>query len=79
MTDSGAGIPPEVLPRIFDVFEQGSPQITQKFGGLGLGLAISKGLIELHGGTIQAESPGCHCRDPPSVLSRNQLSKNGPQ
>ncbi len=58
ITDDGAGIPPEVLPRIFDAFEQGNASITRQFGGLGLGLAISKAIIELHGGTIRAESLG---------------------
>lgn len=58
VTDNGAGIPPDTLPRIFDAFEQGDARITREFGGLGLGLAISKALIELHGGTIRAESPG---------------------
>ncbi len=58
ITDNGPGIPPEVLPRIFDAFEQGDPRVTKQFGGLGLGLAISKALIELHGGSICAESQG---------------------
>ncbi len=61
ITDNGAGIPPEVLPRIFDAFEQGHTSITRQFGGLGLGLAISKALIELHGGSIRADSPGIGC------------------
>jgi len=56
--DSGIGISPEVLPRIFDAFEQGGTAVTQQFGGLGLGLAICKALVELHHGTIRAESPG---------------------
>ena len=56
--DSGMGIAPEILPRIFDAFEQGDPGITRKFGGLGLGLAISKALMELHEGSIRAESTG---------------------
>ena len=56
--DSGIGIPPDVLPRIFDAFEQGDAHITRQFGGLGLGLAISRALVELHGGTIRAESEG---------------------
>ena len=56
--DSGIGISPEVLPRIFDAFEQGSAKVTRQFGGLGLGLAICKALVELHGGSIRAESPG---------------------
>jgi PAS domain S-box-containing protein len=56
--DSGIGIPPEVLPRIFNAFEQGDSRITRQFGGLGLGLAISRALVALHGGTIRAESEG---------------------
>ncbi len=56
--DSGIGIPPEVLPRIFHAFEQGDTHITRQFGGLGLGLAISHALVGLHGGTIRAESAG---------------------
>ncbi len=56
--DSGTGIDPEVLPRIFDAFEQGEVGVTRKFGGLGLGLAIAKAVVEMHGGTITAASPG---------------------
>jgi PAS domain S-box-containing protein len=56
--DTGIGIPPEILPRIFNAFDQGEAHITRQFGGLGLGLAISRVLVELHGGTILAESPG---------------------
>lgn len=56
--DSGVGIPAEMLPRIFDAFEQGDASITRRFGGLGLGLAICKALMELHHGTIHAESAG---------------------
>ena len=56
--DSGIGIDPEVLPKIFDAFEQGDAGVTRKFGGLGLGLAISKALMELHGGSIRVESLG---------------------
>ncbi len=56
--DSGIGIDAEQLPRLFDAFEQGGRAITRRFGGLGLGLAISKALIELHGGVIRAESDG---------------------
>jgi len=56
--DTGLGIAPEVLPRIFDAFEQGDPRITRQFGGLGLGLAISKAIVELHGGTISVASDG---------------------
>ena len=56
--DSGIGIPADILPRIFNAFEQGDAHITRQFGGLGLGLAISRALVELHGGTIRAESEG---------------------
>ncbi|HET6409335.1 MAG TPA: response regulator [Chthoniobacteraceae bacterium] len=58
--DSGIGIERESLPNIFRAFEQGDRQITRNFGGLGLGLAISKALIDVHGGTIEAESAGRH-------------------
>jgi PAS domain S-box-containing protein len=56
--DTGIGIAADALPAIFDAFEQGGPEITRQFGGLGLGLAISKVLVEMHGGAIRAESPG---------------------
>jgi PAS domain S-box-containing protein len=56
--DSGIGISVEALPRIFDAFEQGGAKVTRQFGGLGLGLAISKSLVELHRGSIRAESAG---------------------
>ena len=58
MRDNGVGIDPEVLPRIFEAFEQGNRSVTRSFGGLGLGLTISKALVELHGGTIAAASEG---------------------
>lgn len=58
VSDTGIGIDPEILPRIFDAFEQGDRNITRHFGGLGLGLAISKTLIDVHGGTISAASRG---------------------
>ena len=56
--DTGIGIEPEVLPTIWDPFQQGETTITRKFGGLGLGLAICKGVVEAHGGILEAESPG---------------------
>jgi PAS domain S-box-containing protein len=58
VSDSGIGIPADVLPRIFNAFEQGNANVTRQFGGLGLGLAISKALMDLHGGSIRAESAG---------------------
>ena len=61
ITDNGVGIDPKVMPRIFDAFEQGGGVITSKFGGLGLGLAISKRVVDLHHGTIEARSAGPGC------------------
>jgi PAS domain S-box-containing protein len=59
--DTGIGIAPDMLPRIFDAFEQGDASITRQFGGMGLGLAISKALVEIHHGTIRADSKGRGC------------------
>lgn len=56
--DTGLGIQPEALPYIFDCFRQADSSSTRLHGGLGLGLAIARQLVELHGGQIQAESPG---------------------
>src|SRR4029077_15767773 len=56
--DHGMGIDAETMPRIFEAFEQGEGSAALRLGGLGLGLAIARGLIESHGGTIVAESDG---------------------
>ena len=58
--DSGIGIKPDALPKIFNAFEQADRSITRRFGGLGLGLAICRALVELHGGAIRAHSEGEH-------------------
>ncbi|MEO5929184.1 MAG: PAS domain S-box protein [Candidatus Kapaibacterium sp.] len=58
VTDTGIGINPTVLPRIFNAFEQGERKVTRRFGGLGLGLAISRSLAEMHSGSLEASSEG---------------------
>jgi len=58
VSDTGIGIEADKLPRIFNAFEQGQSSITRKFGGLGLGLAISRAMVLAHGGTIAASSSG---------------------
>lgn len=58
VSDTGKGIQPDFLPYIFDYFRQENSSTTRKFGGLGLGLAIVRHLVELHGGIVQADSPG---------------------
>jgi len=56
--DNGIGISREALPRIFDMFSQASPALQRSQGGLGIGLSLVKGLVELHGGNITAKSEG---------------------
>jgi PAS domain S-box-containing protein len=56
--DTGAGIEPALLPNIFDAFVQGSRTLARTEGGLGLGLAMVKGIAELHGGSVRTESAG---------------------
>jgi CheY-like chemotaxis protein len=58
VTDNGAGIDPEFLPRVFERFSQGDASPSRVHGGLGLGLAIAKQIVELHGGSIAADSAG---------------------
>jgi PAS domain S-box-containing protein len=58
VSDTGRGINPNFLPYVFDTFRQADGTTTRQFGGLGLGLAIVRQIVELHGGSVQAESPG---------------------
>ncbi|HEX8720951.1 MAG TPA: ATP-binding protein [Pyrinomonadaceae bacterium] len=58
VSDTGKGIPAEFLPHVFDRFRQADSATTRQYGGLGLGLAIVRHLVELHGGGVQAESEG---------------------
>jgi len=56
--DSGVGIPPEMLPRVFDMFAQVDRSLERSQGGLGIGLALVKRLVEMHGGSVEAHSDG---------------------
>jgi PAS domain S-box-containing protein len=57
-TDSGVGMTPQTIQRIFQPFEQGSAELVRRYGGLGLGLSLSKAFVEAQGGTISASSAG---------------------
>ena len=56
--DNGSGMPPDLLPSVFELFTQGARTLARSQGGLGLGLALVKKLVELHGGSVAAHSPG---------------------
>jgi signal transduction histidine kinase/ActR/RegA family two-component response regulator len=56
--DTGAGIEPDVLPQVFEIFTQADHSLDRAMGGLGVGLAVVKGLVEMHGGEVRAESEG---------------------
>jgi len=58
VTDTGVGIPPDVLPHVFDLFTQVDRTLNRSQGGLGIGLALVKRLVEMHGGTVSAASQG---------------------
>src|SRR6185295_5142399 len=56
--DNGVGMAPDVLPTIFDLFTQGSQSLDRAQGGLGIGLSLVKGMMEMHGGSVSAASAG---------------------
>jgi len=58
VSDTGMGIPAELLPRVFDLFQQGERTLDRSQGGLGIGLTLVKGLVEMHGGQLEAHSAG---------------------
>ena len=58
VTDNGVGIAPEILPVVFDLFAQADRSLERSQGGLGIGLSLVKGLVEMHGGSVTATSPG---------------------
>jgi CheY-like chemotaxis protein len=58
VTDSGVGIPPDLLPHVFEVFVQGTISLDRSQGGLGIGLSLVRRLVELHGGSVEAHSEG---------------------
>jgi signal transduction histidine kinase len=58
VADTGIGISSDMIPRVFDRFRQAESGLTRSYGGLGIGLALVRSLVELHGGTVEAESPG---------------------
>ena len=82
VTDTGRGIDPAFLPHIFERFRQGDSGFTREHGGLGLGLSIARHIVEMHGGTISAESKGEGLGSTfrvrlPAVASEQRLSRLG--
>ncbi len=84
VADSGMGIEAEALEHIFDAFDQGRPGMARRFGGLGLGLAISKAIVEMHGGSLTASSGGRNqgatftVRLPASVVPASAFAQAAP-
>ncbi|MGZ8313626.1 MAG: response regulator, partial [Telluria sp.] len=87
VSDSGVGISPELLPHVFDVFVQGAITIDRAQGGLGIGLALVRRLVELHGGSVSARSEGTSAgstfeirlpRAVPVQPARSDMERAGP-
>ncbi|MFO0580574.1 MAG: response regulator, partial [Polyangia bacterium] len=78
VSDNGQGLSPQFLPYVFDRFRQADPGSTRLHGGLGLGLSIVKHLVELHGGTVKAESEGLGRGARFTVLLPTALSQKSP-
>jgi signal transduction histidine kinase/CheY-like chemotaxis protein len=76
--DYGEGIDPGVLPHVFERFRQGDGSITRKSGGLGLGLAIAKHVVEMHGGSIEAASSGLGCGSTFTIRLRRAAAISSP-
>ncbi|HEU4612477.1 MAG TPA: ATP-binding protein, partial [Kofleriaceae bacterium] len=82
--DQGEGIPPELQPKIFDLFVQSEQKLDRSRGGLGVGLSLAKAIVELHGGAIEVHSPGAgqgsqfHVELPLSRLETTTLAPQGP-
>jgi signal transduction histidine kinase len=70
--DSGIGIAPEVLPHVFDLFKQGNTADLRSASGLGVGLAVVRDLVELHGGSVTAASAGLGQGSEFAVLLRTE-------
>jgi len=81
ISDNGIGIPTEFLPYVFDRFRQLDSSSTRRHGGLGLGLAIVRHIVEMHGGSVRAESGGTGCGtrftiELPLLISQEQLGES---
>jgi PAS domain S-box-containing protein len=84
LSDTGIGIPPDMVQRVFDMFTQVGRSIDRAQGGLGIGLTLVRRLVELHGGTIDAESPGVGLGSTftirlPLVEAQRESSSNAPK